>query len=186
MLNFIKLAIVSDTYLQTLRTIDKAADLTLSELATDICSAYFLPGEVVLLIDDDDSRLYHQCTNHDLADNDQKMAVVNAMRWYGQKGVFQSFISILESEPSNNNVVKKIKGRQILNSHIAIHVDVWPCSLHADVHKANGGMLIGEYMYMYYACCTASWHVCRVKGAESCPRMYFWLVARGLYLRKYC
>ena len=25
-----------------------------------------------------------------------------------------------------------------------------------------------------------------IKGAVSRPRMYFWLVARGLYLRNYC
>ena len=95
---------------------DRAANSTLSELMTDICGCNFQPGEVALLIKGDDGRVLQQCKRVDLTDQERKKVVIKAMIQHGQEGVFQSFIVILESEPSNDVVVKRIKG--IYSMHI--------------------------------------------------------------------
>ena len=94
----------------SLSVVDNAAYVTLNKLQTDICDSYFQPAEIALLIKDNEGRLYQKCTRLDLTDHDKKMAVIDAMRTHGKEEVFQSFIGILESEPSNADVVKRIKG----------------------------------------------------------------------------
>ena len=99
------------TYSLLIFTEIKAAELTLSELLSDICDSNFQPSEIALFIDDQESILYKQCTRIDLTDRDLKKIAIGAMREHRQRGIFQSFVGILESEQSNGDIVKRLKSK---------------------------------------------------------------------------
>ena len=96
-----------------MKTTDVAADSTLSELFDDICRSTFHPKKIAAdlknrgIVGDP---VCLECGREELPAYERRMAVINALRSNGEQGVFQTFAAILESDPENSDIVKKIKG----------------------------------------------------------------------------
>ena len=108
-----------------MKTTDKAADSTLSELFDDICHSSFHPQKIAADLNDKDiigDPVCLECERDDLPAYERRMAIVNALRSNGKQGVFQTFVAVIESDPENSDIVKKVKGINDLNRKFQIKI----------------------------------------------------------------
>ena len=96
---------------------DEAANRTLCELFGDICSqSSFDPEWTAKQLKNKhifSDGVYHRCVEYAYTCKSHKntrVKIVNSMKLNGEPGVFQTFVSILESVPRNSSIVQKIKG----------------------------------------------------------------------------
>ena len=96
-----------------MNTTDEAADSTLSELFDDICRSSFHPQMIAASLKDKDvvnDLVCLECGREGLPKYKRRMALIDAVRSNGEPGAFPTFVAILEWDPENSDMVKKIKG----------------------------------------------------------------------------